>query len=170
MAITEYSPQIVGQAIERNDTEILVLAAEKGDKPFSIEQDISWVINKPHWPSFLFNPRFKVDSIELRLAQLGRSIEERRLPPIMKIGPSALPVDLINRLNQVGCKSIYNPAGMAAPLATIRTDFAQPAGLAIKKVTDPTVLQEWISLSSGLDFTLFSHLLSAKPAVLSWLP
>jgi GNAT superfamily N-acetyltransferase len=160
MAFTEYLPQTVPLAIEKNSIDILVFAAEKGHKPFGIEQDISWVINKPHWPSFLFNPRFEAGSLEVRLAQLGRNIEERRLPPIMKIGPSALPTDLINHLEQAGGTNIYRPSGMAACLAKIRTDFAQPAGLVIKKVTDSTVLQAWTALSSGLDFTLFRRLLS----------
>ena len=150
----------VSQAIEKNTTDVLVFAVKRGNKPFAIEQDISWVINKPHWPSFLFNPRFAVDGIEVRLAQLGEGIEERRLPPIMKIGPGALPCDLINRLDQAGCKSIFSPAGMAAPLAKIRTNFARPERLSIRRVTDPRALQVWTSLSRDLDFTLFHHLLS----------
>ena len=55
MILAEYSPEAVIPTIEQNNLDLFIFAAKGGDKTLVIEEDISWVIAKPFWPSYLFD-------------------------------------------------------------------------------------------------------------------
>ena len=96
------SPGVLAAAIEANEHDLFTCIARHGGKKLVVEGDISWVVGKPSWPNFMFKPLFTIDGVNKRLAAIGDRIEQGEVPPVLKVGPGASPVDLAAHLKAAG--------------------------------------------------------------------
>lgn len=52
MALVLDSPDI-RDAVEQNELDVYRAAATAADGDFVVQGDVSWVVNRPYWPSYL---------------------------------------------------------------------------------------------------------------------
>jgi GNAT superfamily N-acetyltransferase len=139
----------LSRAIEENEHELFILAGRQDGKILADQNDICWVVARPSWPNFMFKPKFKIDSITQRLQHLGGEIERRRIPPVIKVGPGAEPVDLAGYLQDNGFVDMnMSRPGLAIDLDRIRGDFKGTPGLSVKRVESAERVEDWIRLAT----------------------
>ena len=89
--LDDVSDPAVTAAIEQNNIDLFLFAAERGGKTILREEDFTGVIGKPWWPNYLVEPRFREETLEGRIHEIREGIEQRKLPPLLKFGPKAEP-------------------------------------------------------------------------------
>lgn len=156
------SNSAVTAAIEQNNIDLFIFATELGGKTILREEDYTGVIGKPWWPNYLFQPRFSETTIEDRIQRIREGIEQRKLPPLLKFGPKARPVNLRERLLRNGFLAMdHNPPGMAMGLDAVDGKCSFPGNLRIERVVDEVGLREWLSFFTLFEFDMFKVLIES---------
>ena len=152
-------PAIIA-AIERNNVDLFLFAAAMGGKTILREEDFTGVIGKPWWPNYLVEPCFREETLESQIRGIREGIEQRKLPPLLKFGPSAVPKNLRTRLLNSGFVAInHNPPGMAMRLDGLGEERPIPLDLRIERVGDDAGLREWLSFFTLFEFDMFKVLM-----------
>jgi len=160
MTLTDFSPSSVIPAIEQNNIDLFISASVIGNKTRVKEEDISWVIGKPFWPNYLIEPNFDIESINLRLQYLGKQMEERILPPVIKFGPKGKPSDLPYHLKKNDFIDMqHNPPGMAMDLDHLKPELFKTENLSIRQVDSPGLIKIWVSQFSMFELEMFEKLI-----------
>jgi ribosomal protein S18 acetylase RimI-like enzyme len=137
-------------ALEDNERDLFVYLGEQGNKDIVVESDISWVMAKPSWPNFLFSPKFEPSTVTQRLGEIGAQIDRGLIPPVMKVGPQARPVDLRDILKRQGFNSLgVSRPGMAIDLQNFYDQPVLGQEVCISPVEDRDDLRLWISVITG---------------------
>ena len=154
-------PAIIA-AIERNNIDLFLFAATMGQKTILREEDFTGVIGKPWWPNYLVEPCFREENLESRIREIREGIEQRKLPPLLKFGPSAAPKNLRTRLLNSGFVAInHDPPGMAMRLDGVGEERPLPLDLRIERVGDDAGLREWLSFFTLFEFDMFKVLMES---------
>lgn len=154
-------PAIIA-AIERNNVDLFLFAAAMGGKTILREEDFTGVIGKPWWPNYLVEPCFREETLESRIRGIREGIEQRKLPPLLKFGPSAVPKNLRTHLLNSGFVAMdHNPPGMAMRLDDVIGDHPFPVDLRIERVGDDEGLRQWLSFFTLFEFEMFKILMEA---------
>ena len=153
------SDPAVTEAIERNNIDLFLFAAERGGKTILQEECFTGVIGKPWWPNYLVEPRFREETMESGIHEIRTGIEQRKLPPLLKFGPSAVPKNLRTHLLNSGFVAMdHDPPGMAMRLDGLGEERPIPLDLRIERVGDDAGLREWLSFFTLFEFDMFKVL------------
>lgn len=150
-------------SIEQNNFDLFYAAARAGSKTILQEPEISGVVSKPWWPSFLFDPSFDQD-IEIGLSALRARILERGWPAVLKFGPRAKPPDLHRHLEPSGFVAMDHwPPGMAVALSSVdRKSFPVVEDLNIEAVSGGAQLRSWLGFFDAFEPAMFEQLLTSS--------
>ena len=160
LVLNDHSPAVVAAAIEQNNLDLFLFAADKGQKTIRLEEDFTGVIGKPWWPNYLVDPCFREETVVDRIRHIRGEIGEKRLPPVMRFGPKGKPQNLRVHLLRNGFIAMdYNPPGMAIRLGDEKQDHTIPNDLRVEKVQDIGALREWLSFYSIFEFEMFEVLI-----------
>lgn len=160
--LNDFSDSAVTAAIEQNNIDLFLFAAESGGKTILREEDYTGVIGKPWWPNYLVEPRFHEATAEKRIRHIREVIEQRKLPPLLKFGPKAKPLNLRERLLRNGFLAMdHNPPGMAMGLDAMNGMRPFPLDLRIERVGDDNGLREWLSFFTLFEFAMFKVLIQS---------
>lgn len=158
--LNDSSDSAVIAAIEQNNIDLFLFAAELGGKTILREEDYTGVIGKPWWPNYLVEPRFHEAMLKKRIQRIREGIEQRELPPLLKFGPKAQPANLRNELLRNGFVAMdHNPPGMAMELDAMNGVRPFPLDLRIERVGDDKALREWLSFFTLFEFGMFKGLI-----------
>ena len=158
--LDDYSDPPVSAAIEQNNIDLFLFAADKGRKTILREEDFTGIIGKPWWPNYLLEPRFREETLENRIHRIREEIEQRKLPPVLKFGPKGEPKSLRTHLLSNGFVAMdRNPPGMAMRLDAVKEEHPAPDDLRIERVSDDKGLLEWLSFFSIFEFEMFKVLI-----------
>jgi predicted GNAT family acetyltransferase len=157
--IVTFSSETAIPAIENNIHDLFKFVGQKVPSSLAIEEDISWIMSKPFWPNFLFEPNFKEGTISQRLENIVGMIKAYRIPPTLFFGPMAKPYNLIDFLERYEFECFLNQPGMAADLSKINDSFSKPPDLYISVAESKTLITDWINLNPNMfDIELFEKL------------
>lgn len=149
-------------AIERNNIDLFLFAAERGGKTILREEGFIGVIGKPWWPNYLVEPRFREETLESGIHEIRAGIEQSKLPPLLKFGPNSEPKDLRTHLVKNGFVAMdHNPPGMAIRLDGAGEERPCPVDLRIERVGDDEGLREWLSFFPLFEFNMFKVLMES---------
>lgn len=133
--------------IEDNFSELFVFFADKGNLKVHIASRVSWVDSRPYcWPNFIFNTRFKEDSIGRDILEVVDSVRSGSAPPFWLVGPKTGDPDLGNRLHEQGMMLIDSWPGMACDLSEWQFQDTQKVPLQVKTVSTKKELKDWYGL------------------------
>lgn len=156
------SDPAVTEAIERNNIDLFLFAAERGGKTILREECFTGVIGKPWWPNYLVEPCFREETMESGIHEIRTGIEQRKLPPLLKFGPSAEPKNLRTHLLSSGFVAMdHNPPGMAMRLDGLGEERPIPVDLRIERVGDDASVREWLSFFTLFEFDMFKILMGS---------
>ena len=154
--LKDASDSAVAAAIERNNIDLFLFAAERGGKKILREEGFTGVIGKPWWPNYLVEPCFSEEILESRIEEIRKGIEQRKLPLLLKFGPIAEPDNLRTYLVRNGFVAMdHNPPGMAMRLEGVGAEGSCPDDLRIERVGDDDGLREWLSFFTLFEFEMF---------------
>lgn len=160
--LNDSSDSAVTAAIEQNNINLFLFAAELGGKTILREEDFTGVIGKPWWPNYVVEPRFREATLGKRIRRIREDIEQRKLPPLLKFGPKAEPVNLRAQLLCNGFVAMdHNPPGMAIGLNAMNGMRLFPDNLGIERVGDEVGLHEWLSFFPLFEFDMFKVLIQS---------
>ena len=160
--LNDSSDSAVTVAIEQNNIDLFLFAAESGGKTILREEDYTGVIGKPWWPNYLVEPRFREAMLKKRIQRIREGIEQRELPPLLKFGPKAQPANLRNELLRNGFVAMdHDPPGMAMELDAMNGVRPFPLDLRIERVGDDNGLREWLSFFPLFEFDMFKALIQS---------
>ena len=160
--LDDYSDPAVTAAIEQNNIDLFIFAAERGGKKILREGDFTGVIGKPWWPNYLVEPCFSEEILESRIHEIREGIEQRKLPPLLKFGPIAEPDNLRAHLLSNGFVAMdHNPPGMAMRLDGVGEERPFPDDLKVERVGDDEGLREWLSFFTLFEFDMFKILMES---------
>ena len=144
-------------AIEQNELDVYRAASIAAGSAFVQGEGVSWVNNRPYWPSYLVSPTFAPHQID-SIRQLGERIEAREIPTFMKIGPSSWSEELGATLERGGfVKTERRESGMAINLDTL-PDHAPTPGFEVETVRDEETAHRWASVGFHVSPSMFARL------------
>ena len=146
-------------AIERNENDFYLFGGRHGEKEIGSDGSIDWVIARPYWPNYLIFPRYSGD-IAQKLAKLGQRIEHKQLPPLFKVGPLAIPDDLLHYLANAGFTHFDYKPGMALPLKDLRR--SPKTALEISEVTGDVELRAFVGKFDQFELSMLRSM-SSEP-------
>ena len=160
--LNDYTHTVVCAAIEQNNVDLFLLAADRGEKTILREEDFTGIIGKPWWPNYLVDPCFREDTLESRIRHIRSQIEEKKLPPVMKFGPKGKPENLrMHLLRNEFVAMAHNPPGMAMRLEDVNEDQTIVDDFRIDGVRDAKALRVWLSFYSVFEFEMFEVLIQS---------
>jgi hypothetical protein len=147
-------------ANEGNLCDIYRFLALKGGRTLVEEADVSWVIAKPSWPNFIFDPHFDPQEVSERLDQIVTAIKDFAAPPTIKLGVNGKPDHLAEILIQKDFELFLSHPAMVADLNECKLDFQKSEGVSIEIVDTIEKLSQWCGVSSGFECSLYEKVLS----------
>lgn len=139
--------------IEENLKDLYALAAERGNLPFAIEGDFSWINASPNpWPNYIFNASFSQFEAKAKIAAINDLIEKNVAPAFWIKGPKLNVPDFTEMLSAYNFRHVMSWPGMAFDLE--KKTIAPPnSRFKIEQVKTSEQFTDWVSISQKILFS-----------------
>ena len=162
--LPKISSKSITSYIEKNLDDFYTKSSGHPNFISHIEDKVSWVKSKSaDWPECIFKADFENLNTENEINEVKRLINKAAAPNGWTIGPLTKPNNLGKILEKSGFSNVYQQAGMAINLKTLKNKMKNEGSLAVKIVVNEKSLKQWTEVVSSVfgikvDFELIKYL------------
>jgi ribosomal protein S18 acetylase RimI-like enzyme len=150
--LTDFSPNAVAAAIERNGIECCLSWASWPEMELHRSDQMVWTLTDVPFPFFnnVFNANLDGLDIDSAIEETIDRFRCRNVPAFWWTGPATRPADLGKHLQRAGLEHAFQAPAMAVDLHKMNQATSPPGGLTIEKITDEAGLRDWCHVMTPL--------------------